>query len=191
MSSTAHLHNHPLIELSFQLKHSSRADISLLAYTALKVSASGVRRSPRKGLLTFEKVVLCGSEATAVGALHEHLEGAHNELVHAQYSAQIAHRNTDIVTTTRTAISNLVSDEMLNLQSGLNLFLTIWATLRTECMDILEWLENQKKHQNPSPPPPPCVESYLTDGSTLYSSLAGALDIYVEGLESSCFADQS
>lgn len=167
-------------QLCFTLGQSSLPDAALLAFMVLKMSAPGTRRSTRK-TLTAEKVALRGNEEAAIGALYERLESAHSELVHAQYSVQVAHRNTDIVATTRTAISNLVSDEILNIQTGLGLFLTIWATLRTECMDVLEWLENQKKH----PKPPPCVETYLTDGRTLYSSLAGALDAYIEGLEAS------
>ncbi|KAF9260718.1 hypothetical protein L218DRAFT_1002458 [Marasmius fiardii PR-910] len=177
----SHLEN-VVNQLCFTLGQSSLPDVAVLVLTVLKVSAT--RRSPRQAL-TLEKMVLGGSEAAAIGALYERLEDAHNELVHAQYSVQVAHRNTDIVATTRTAISSLVSEEMLNIQTGLCLFLTIWATLRTECMDILYWLENQKKH----PKPPPCVEAYLTDGRTLYFSLAGALDAYVEGLEPSHLAE--
>ncbi|KAL0579932.1 hypothetical protein V5O48_002103 [Marasmius crinis-equi] len=171
-------------QLCSALGKSSQPDASILAFTVLRISGSG-RLRPTRRSLTSEKVALSGTEAAAIADLFDQLESAHNELAHIHYSVEVTRRRTDLMNTTRTAMSTLVSDEILNIQAGLSLFLAIWASLRTECMAILDWLQNRKKYSKP----PACVETYLATGYTLYSTLAGALDVYIDGLDPSHFPD--
>ena len=72
--------------------------------------------------------------------------GTQNEIAHAHYASQVSHRKTDVLTTARTTLSMLVSDEMLTIETGLSLFLSIWSRLQTDCMDILKWLQKGKHH---------------------------------------------
>lgn len=71
--------------------------------------------------------------------------GTRNELVHANYAAQVSHRQTDVLTTVRTMISSLVTDQLFGMESTLSLFLSIWAMLQTDCMGILMWLQGPRQ----------------------------------------------
>ena len=72
--------------------------------------------------------------------------GNRNEVTHAQYTAQVCHRKTDALTTAQTAISILVSDEMVAIESSLSFFLSIWSRLQFDCNDILYWLQHPRGH---------------------------------------------
>jgi hypothetical protein len=118
--------------------------------------------------------------------------GTRNEIAHAQYTTQISHRKSDVLSKARTAISDLVPQEILMLEGALSLFTTTWLRLQTDSLDIFNWVQHNRVSSFSSelkPPdlvkePPPCISAYLHGGYTVYSTLVNALDTYVEAIDS-------
>lgn len=90
-------------------------------------------------------------------------------MAHAHYAVQISHRQKDILTTVRSAMSTLVSDEILTVQSGLTFFLAIWSGLQTDCTDIYNWLKDPGSH------PVRLSRSYAAQLLTLFLPEAAAV----------------
>lgn len=126
-----------------------------------------------------------------------------NEVAHAHYITQISLQKTDALTSTHTAVSSLATDEMLTIESVMSLFLSIWSRLRIDCTDILQWLQNPRRYPVsffgcviaylalPLREFQDVLATYMESGWTLYAALAGALDIYVAGLDQSRSAHHS
>ncbi|KAJ6591114.1 hypothetical protein DFH09DRAFT_193770 [Mycena vulgaris] len=76
--------------------------------------------------------------------LFQDLDGTRNEVTHAQYTTQISHRRSDVLSKARIAISDLVPNEILLLEASLSLFLAIWLRLQADCLDIANWIQNNR-----------------------------------------------
>jgi hypothetical protein len=163
------------------------AEISFLVFSAFRVIAASGRVGKSK--ITRRKPSLHGVDLASIGTLYDHLDRTQNEIAHAHYASQVSHRRTDVLTTARTTLSMLVSDEMLTVETGLSLFLSIWSRLQTDCTDILKWLQNGKHHSVTADLPPP-IASYLEGSRTLYASIGDALGIYVAGIDPSHFVNK-
>ncbi|KAF5392665.1 hypothetical protein D9757_000934 [Collybiopsis confluens] len=145
-------------------------DVTLLAFSALRIPSTSRRRTK----LSHRQLILPGSELSAVKKLYEALEQSENGIAHALYNSKVSHRQTDLTTTTRIAISSLVSEEILTTEPILTFFVSIWARLQADCLDILRWLQQDRKpSQTPS-----CIKAFVESGHTLYLSVADALDVY-------------
>lgn len=70
--------------------------------------------------------------------------GTRNEVAHAQYTAQISHRTSDVLSQARTAISDLVPNEISILEATLSFFLAIWLRLQADCLDVVNWIQNNR-----------------------------------------------
>lgn len=130
--------------------------------------------------------------------------GKRNEVAHAQYAAQLRQSRTDPVATAHTMLSAFSLDQLLTSESGLSLYLAIWSRLRTDCSDIFHWIKNPPGQSVGSVSPshlgtiietctqnvPPVILSYLEGGSTLYATLATALDVYAAGVDPSLYASE-
>lgn len=68
--------------------------------------------------------------------------GKRNEVAHAQYAAQLRQDRVDPLATAQTMLSAFLLDQMLSSESGLSIFLSIWARLRTDCNEIYHWVKN-------------------------------------------------
>ncbi|KAE9392642.1 hypothetical protein BT96DRAFT_265825 [Gymnopus androsaceus JB14] len=143
-------------------------DVTLLAFSALRMS------SPRRTKLSHRQLMLPGPALSEMNRLYEDLEQTQNEIAHVLYNSQVCHRQTDITTMTRIAISTLVKEESLTTEPILTFFVSIWARLQADCLDILRWLQDERE---PSCTPF-CIKAYVDSGHTLYLSVADALDVY-------------
>ncbi|THV05761.1 hypothetical protein K435DRAFT_890403 [Dendrothele bispora CBS 962.96] len=168
-----------LVMCLHKLRH---IDVTYLAISALRLSSFSGRR-PSRTKITHHRLAFPGPDLNSIGKLYERLDATQNEIVHAHYAAQVSHRRTDVLTTARTAIAKLVSDEILTIEAKLSFFMSIWLRLQTDCVEIMRWLENSRNNM----PTPASVHSYMESGLTLYASIADALDIYVAGIDPSHF----
>lgn len=145
----------------------------------------------RRSLLSWLKqIILTSTQVTR------------NEVAHAQYSAQVCHRKADAIIAAQTTISALVSDEMIIIESGLSLFLSVWSRLQFDCAELLQWLQAPKTHPvrryslNTEASRlnyvlkelPLVIVSLLDSNHTLYASMADALDSCVMGIDPSLFS---
>jgi len=154
-----------------------------------------------------KRVTLTGDLSNSIGRAYEQLDrvsllkllmslmvltlpslGKQNEVAHAQYAAQMRQSRTDPVATAHTMLSAFCLDQLLTSESGLSLYLAIWSRLRTDCSDILYWIKNPSEQYSQNVPP--VILSYLEDGSTLYASLATALDVFAAGVDPSLYASE-
>jgi len=131
---------------------------------------------------------LTGDLSNSIGRAYEQLDRKQNEVAHAQYAAQMRQSRTDPVATAHTMLSAFCLDQLLTSESGLSLYLAIWSRLRTDCSDILYWIKNPSEQYSQNVPP--VILSYLEDGSTLYASLATALDVFAAGVDPSLYASE-
>jgi hypothetical protein len=112
---------------------------------------------------------------------------------------------TDPVATAHTMLSAFCLDQLLTSESGLSLYLAIWSRLRTDCSDILYWIKNPAGQSvsavlsfsilgpivdTHTQNLPPVILSYLEGGSTLYASMATALDVFSAGVDPSLYASE-
>ncbi|KAF8062327.1 hypothetical protein FPV67DRAFT_266790 [Lyophyllum atratum] len=161
----------------------SSPDVTHFAYSLYRTCASSKRKSSR-GKASHQRLALNTPDLAIIDRLYEQLDLTRNEVAHAQYTAQVCHRKTDAITTAQTAMSTLVSDEMIAIESGISFFLAIWSRLQWDCTDILHWLQNPRNH----PETPSAIVSLLDGGQTLYATVADALDTCVIGIDPSHFA---
>ncbi|KIK55523.1 hypothetical protein GYMLUDRAFT_47735 [Collybiopsis luxurians FD-317 M1] len=145
-------------------------DVTLLAFSALRIPSTSRKRTK----LSHRQLMLPGPELSAVKKLYEDLEQTENGIAHVLYNCKVSHRQTDIATTTRIAISSLVSEEILTTEPSLTFFVLIWARLQADCLDILRWLQQNRRPSQT----PPCIKAFMESGHTLYLSVADALDVY-------------
>ncbi|RDB23491.1 hypothetical protein Hypma_009392 [Hypsizygus marmoreus] len=157
-------------------------DVTHLAFSAFRLSGTSTRKTSR-GRYSHQRLALNIPDLVSLGRLYEQLDLTRNEVAHAQYTAQVCHRKTDAITTAQTTMSTIVFDEMIAIESGLSLFLSIWSRLQCDCTDILQWLQNPRSH----PEVPHAIISLLDGGHTLYATMADALDSCVMGIDPSHF----
>ncbi|KAF9078443.1 hypothetical protein BDP27DRAFT_1412431 [Rhodocollybia butyracea] len=142
-------------------------DVTLLTFSALRMSSRCTKFSHRQ-------LIFPGPVLTTIKKLYEALEDTQNGIAHALYNSQVSHRQTDITTTVRIAIPSLVSEEIIMTEPSLTFFVSIWARLQADCLDILRWLQEDREPLHI----PFCVKAYVESGHTLYLSVAEALDVY-------------
>jgi len=151
-------------------------DVSYVAFTAFRVIGAAGRQSS-KGKLSRYHLTLSGNDLSQMSSVFQDLDGTRNEVAHAQYTTQISHRKSDVLSKARTAISDLVPNEISILETAMSLFMAIWLRLQADCLEIVNWLQNNFRE------PPPSVSAYLHGGYTIYSVLAASLDSYVEAID--------
>ncbi|PPQ92541.1 hypothetical protein CVT25_010374 [Psilocybe cyanescens] len=170
-----------LSELDHQTNEVASADITHLLFTSSRmVSSAG--RAPGRSKLTRKPIILDG-DLTNISRAYEHADRKRNEVAHAQYSAQLRQCRTNPLAIGHTMISSFLMDEILTSESGLSLYLSIWSRLRTDCSDIFHWIKNPVQVATPS-----IISCYAESGTTLYLSLATALDVYSTGVDPSVYA---
>ncbi|KAJ7481627.1 hypothetical protein FB451DRAFT_1129986 [Mycena latifolia] len=158
-------------------------DVTHVAFTAFRVIASTGRQSSKAKLPRYH-LNLQGDALSQMLNLFQDLDGTRNEVAHAQYTTQISHRKSDVLSKARTAISDLIPNGMLLLEASLSLFLAIWLRLQADCLDIVNWIQNNRE-------PPPSIAAYLHGGYSIYSVLANSLDSYVEAIDVQQFPNNS
>ncbi|KAJ7747980.1 hypothetical protein DFH07DRAFT_1062673 [Mycena maculata] len=157
-------------------------DVTYVAFTAFRLIAAAGRQSSKAKLPRYH-LTLNGNDLSQMSTLFQDLDGTRNAVAHAQYTTQISHRTSDVLSKAQTAISDLVPNQMLTLETALTLFMGIWLTLQADCLEIVNWIQNQD-----NPEPPSSVSAYL-HGYTIYSVLATSLDNYVEAIDLQHFAN--
>ncbi|KAJ8700804.1 hypothetical protein PTI98_003794 [Pleurotus ostreatus] len=128
------------------------------------------------------RLTLTNTDATAVSKEYDNIDRLQNEFAHADHNVQMQLRKTDTVSTSRAAISSLVSNQMVAVQAMLGLCLAIWARLQTDCMEILGWLQGSGHNAFPS-----VLSAYMEGGHTIYAPLARALDTFTASIDPSLF----
>ncbi|KAJ7130132.1 hypothetical protein C8R44DRAFT_61510 [Mycena epipterygia] len=149
-------------------------DATYVAFTAFRLIGSAGRQSSKAKLSRYHLTL--SNDLSQISSLFQDLDGTRNEVAHAQYTAQISHRKSDVLSQARTAISDLVPNEISILEATLNFFLAIWLRLQADCLDVVSWIQNNRE-------PPPSISAYLHGGYTIYSALANSLDAYVEAID--------
>ncbi|KAK7019892.1 tryptophan synthase beta subunit-like PLP-dependent enzyme [Favolaschia claudopus] len=152
----------------------SRPDATYLAFTAFRLIVSSGQQSSKMKLSRYPLTL--DNDLSQISNLFQELDGMRNEVAHAQYTTQISHRKSDVLSQARTAISDLVPSQTLMLEGTLNLFAAIWLRLQTDSLDILNWVQHGRE-------PPPCTSAYLNGSSTIYFALANILDTYAETID--------
>ncbi|TFK75683.1 hypothetical protein BDN72DRAFT_450399 [Pluteus cervinus] len=155
----------------------STSDVSHLVYCASRTMTYSGRKGKAK--VSYDRILLHGPELQEVSLLEQQLDRTRNEVAHADYTAQLSHSNTDVVTTAQKAISTLVADEILAFESMLCFLLSAWTRLQTDCAEIYRWLSQPRQ----SPDTPHVIISYQDNGNTLYGTIANALDAYVVAID--------
>jgi len=162
----------------------SSTDITHLMFNSVRLVSSAGRTGGRSKL--FRKRITLGGDLSNIGKVYEQLDRKRNEVAHAQYAAQLCQSRTDPVATAHNMLSAFCLDQLLTSESGLSLYLAIWSRLKADCSDILYWIKTPPGQSNV----PPVISSYLEDGSTLYATLATALDVYAAGVDPSLYASE-
>ncbi|KAJ7291126.1 hypothetical protein C8J57DRAFT_1043674 [Mycena rebaudengoi] len=175
--------SHKIVELQTNVKSSklSLPDVTHVAFTALRLIASFGQQSSRAKLSRYS-LTLNGNDLSQLTNLYQELDRTRNEVAHAQYASQISHRKSDILSNVRSAISDLVPNEVSSLETALNFMMAIWLRLQADCQEMLTWIQKGRNS-----PPPPSVATYFHGGYTIYSALSVSLDQYVEGIDPSQF----
>ncbi|KAJ8521524.1 hypothetical protein ONZ45_g1782 [Pleurotus djamor] len=132
------------------------AEATFLVFATSRMIMSSGRSGKTK--MSRHRTTLTSAETTAASRAYEQVDRIQSELTHADYASQLQHRKTDTVTTSRAALSTLVSDQMILTQAILGLSLAIWARLQTDCRDILAWLQG-------TTPELPAALSVFNDGN--------------------------
>ncbi|KAJ6481711.1 hypothetical protein C8R45DRAFT_1002812 [Mycena sanguinolenta] len=156
---------------SFKL---SRPDATYVAFTAFRLIASSGGQSSKAKLSRYPLTL--DNDLSQMSNLFQELDGTRNEIVHAQYTTQISHRKSDVLSKARTAISDLVPNEILTLEAALSLITAMWLRLQTDSLEIYNWVQHNRE-------PPACISAYLHGGYSVYSSFSDALDTYVEAID--------
>ncbi|KAH9474790.1 hypothetical protein JR316_0013255 [Psilocybe cubensis] len=157
------------------------AGIPHLLFTSARLvcSAGG---APGRSRLTRKPILLDG-ELSNIGKAYGDTDRKRDEVAHAQYSSQLRICRTNPLSIGHTMISAFLLDEILTSESGLSLYLSIWSRLRTDCSDIFHWVKNPAQV-----PVPSVISCYAETRSTVYSSLATALDVYMLGIDPSLYS---
>ncbi|KAJ7164980.1 hypothetical protein C8R46DRAFT_301577 [Mycena filopes] len=154
-------------------------DVIYVAFTTFRLVATAGRQSSKTKLSRYPLTL--DNDLSEMSNLFQELDGTRNEVAHAQYTAQISHRKSDVLSKARIATSDLVPNQISLLEPILSLITAIWLRLQGDSSDVLHWVQNNRE-------PPPCVSAYLHGGHTIYSTLANCLDSYVEGIDLQQFA---
>ncbi|KAJ2914954.1 hypothetical protein MD484_g5441, partial [Candolleomyces efflorescens] len=156
-----------------------RPDVTHVTYSTFKIVASSGRRPGRSKIPQQRMLVQALSDDLGRLTLaYQGLESRKNEFAHAQYSAQVRTPQANYLGLPQITVAPLVSDLMLSLENSLGLFLAIWARLKIDCSDILQWIST------PAPTGMPLVFSgYQESGPALYATLANALDSCVSNID--------
>ncbi|KAF8208307.1 hypothetical protein K438DRAFT_1813786 [Mycena galopus ATCC 62051] len=128
-----------LFSESFKL---SRPDATYVAFTAFRLIASAGRQSSKAKLSRYPLTL--DNDLSQMSTLFQELDATRNEVAHAQYTAQISHRKSDVLSKARTTISDLVPNEMLVLEAALSLFTAIWMRLQADSLDIFNWVQHNR-----------------------------------------------
>ncbi|KAJ7031638.1 hypothetical protein C8F04DRAFT_695714 [Mycena alexandri] len=166
-----------LYSASFKL---SCPDVTYVAFTAFRLVATAGRQSAKAKLSRYP-LTLDNSDLSEMSNLFQDLNGTQSEVAHAQYTTQISHRKSDVLSKARIATSDLVPNQILLLEPILSLVTAIWLRLQGDSLDVLNWVQNNRE-------PPPCISTYLQGGHTIYSALANCLDNFVEVIDLQQFA---
>ncbi|KAF9485733.1 hypothetical protein BDN70DRAFT_916837 [Pholiota conissans] len=158
----------------------SNTDVAHLVFTSSRLVSSAGKTTGRSRL-TRKPIVLDG-DLINIGRAYEHVDRKRNEVAHAQYAAQLRQDRIDPLATAQNMLSSILLDQMLSSESGLSIFLSIWARLRTDCNEIYHWVKNPGQSAVP-----PAITCYVENGSTLYAPLATALDAYSEAVDPSIY----
>ncbi|KXN84019.1 hypothetical protein AN958_00578 [Leucoagaricus sp. SymC.cos] len=167
-------------ELSTSNGRLSNPDPTHLIYTVMRVGSSSGRRATRSRF-SHQKLALTGPMAP-LGAAYNSFDQKRSEVAHALYSAQLCFGKGDKLSTAQVSLSTLVIEEITTLESGLSLFLGIWARLLADSTDIYQWFKNPSTHRVPA-----AVADYTETRISFYSILVMALDIFVSGIDPSRF----
>ncbi|KAJ6511376.1 hypothetical protein C8R47DRAFT_963807 [Mycena vitilis] len=114
----------------------------------------------------------------------QEFDGTQSAVAHAQYTTQISHRKSDVLSNARTAISDLVPHEILTIEATFSHLTAIWLRLQTDSSEIFNWVQTNRE-------PPPSISAYLHGGYTVYSALANSLDAYVEAIDLQPYTNHS
>ncbi|KAF9530591.1 hypothetical protein CPB83DRAFT_850588 [Crepidotus variabilis] len=163
-------------------RDSTTTNPSHIFFTCSKIVLSS-GRAPGQSKLTRRPLLLDG-DLTGVGQAYEQSDRKRNEVAHAQYTAQMRQNRTDPLATAHSMLSSFLLDTLLMTESGLSLFLSIWSRLRTDCMEVFQWLKDPKMAS------PIAVTCYLETRGGLYSPLSHALDVYTAGFDASPLASE-
>ncbi|KAF7439986.1 hypothetical protein PC9H_000323 [Pleurotus ostreatus] len=155
-------------------------EIAFLVFSTFRMVMSSGRTGKSKG--SRHRLTLTNTDATAVSKEYDNIDRLQNEFAHADHNVQMQLRKTDTVSTSRAAISSLVSNQMVAVQAMLGLCLAIWARLQTDCMEILGWLQGSGHNAFPS-----VLSAYMEGGHTIYAPLARALDTFTASIDPSLF----
>ncbi|KAF5348827.1 hypothetical protein D9756_009805 [Leucocoprinus leucothites] len=155
----------------------SNPDPTHLVHAVMRIGSSCGRRSTRSKL-SHQKLALAGP----VGAAYDSFDQKRNEVAHALYSTQLCFGKGDKLSTAQVSLSTLTIEEITTLESGLSLFLGIWARFLADSTDIYHWLKNPTKNRVPA-----TVVDYTETGISFYSTLSMALDVCVTGIDPSRF----
>ncbi|KAJ7821340.1 hypothetical protein B0H13DRAFT_372323 [Mycena leptocephala] len=156
---------------SFKL---SCPDATYVAFTAFRLIACSGRQSSKAKLSRYPLTL--DNDLSQMSILFQDLDGTRNEIAHAQYTTQISHRKSDVLSKARTAISDLAPNEILLPEAALSFLTAIWLRLQADCLDIFNWVQSNRE-------PPPSIAAYMHGGYTVYSTLANSLDVYVEAID--------
>ncbi|KAJ2925308.1 hypothetical protein H1R20_g11732, partial [Candolleomyces eurysporus] len=115
-----------------------RPDVTHVTYSTFKIVSSSGRR-PGRSKIPQQRMALSDDLGKLTQA-YQGLESRRNEFVHAQYSAQVRTPQANYLGLPQMAVAPLVCDLMLSLENSLGLFLSIWARLKIDCNDILQWI---------------------------------------------------
>nr|GAT45959.1 tryptophan synthase beta subunit-like PLP-dependent enzyme [Mycena chlorophos] len=136
-------------------------DATYPAYTAFRLIVSAGQQTAKTKLSRYHLTL--DSNLAHMSTLFQGLDDARNEIAHAQYAAKMSHRTSEVLSTTRTAVSDLVPRQMLLVETMLSLVMAIWLRLQADCLDIGNWV------RSPSMDPPACIAAY-SHGSTIYET---------------------
>ncbi|KAG5728126.1 hypothetical protein E4T56_gene19240 [Termitomyces sp. T112] len=159
----------------------SGSDVTHFAFSVYRGCGSSKRKASRSRTL-HQQLVLSTPELVSLGRLYEQLDLIRNEVAHAQYTAEVCQRKTDVLSSVQTMMSSLVCDEMISIESGFSLFLSVWSRLHADCTVILDWVQNTRTET------PGVIIGLMNGNCTLYATVADALDTLLMGIDSSHFA---
>ncbi|KAJ7057086.1 hypothetical protein C8F01DRAFT_342843 [Mycena amicta] len=152
------------------------------AFTAFRLISSAGQQTAKTKLSRYQLTL--DSNLSHMSTLFQNLDDARNEIAHAQYTAKMSHRTSEVLSATRTAISDLVPNEMLVVEAILSLVMAIWLRLQADCLDIANWVQNTAQE------PPPGISAYL-QGFTIYATLSSSLDSYAEAIDMQTLSSSS
>ncbi|KAF7319408.1 Tryptophan synthase beta subunit-like PLP-dependent enzyme [Mycena chlorophos] len=115
-------------------------DATYPAYTAFRLIVSAGQQTAKTKLSRYHLTL--DSNLAHMSTLFQGLDDARNEVAHAQYAAKMSHRTSEVLSTTRTAVSDLVPRQMLLVETMLSLVMAIWLRLQADCLEVGNWVRS-------------------------------------------------